>query len=567
MADLFPVCPHCGTVSGEQTDVCPSCGEDMDEREDTHIGQVINGAYAVHELIGEGAIGRVYRATQLSLKKTVAIKVLHAGFSRDEKVKKRFKREALAASRISHPNAVTVLEFGESQYDRMFLAMEFVEGRSLADELKSREPLSPVRIVDLLIQVCAALGEAHAGGVIHRDIKPENIMLVQHRAGGTQVKVLDFGIAQFQSSEDGPQDTRLTRVGHACGTPGYMSPEQARSEKLDARADLYSVGVVMYEALTGFPPFEAEAMVDLVAKHLYSNVPSFERTRPGLEVPEPLERICLKALAKKPEARFDSALAMQEALEQVRDQLEASPAAASDDLDLDDPTVVADPIAMQAAAAQTKPTDIEAEAPVKPASAKEPEVELPRLEYGTGDDLSLDEQRQWKVVSEPPEPAPAKEPEVELPRLDFDSSDELTIDRKPRWKPKLPEPSADKPEPKLRPPWEKDKVKQTEASEAPAMMLPAAKPTPAARAESRGFSLWPVIVVFLMLLGVSLFFTLRGGEDAEGAPEAAEGKTDPTLADVKAETARGERLLRGAGGDLRQEVERQATSKTKDENK
>jgi len=316
LSDLLLSCPACSKQVGEQAEYCPFCGAQLDGSVDPNIGNIINDAYAIRELIGVGAIGRVYLAEQLSLKKPVALKLLRKHFARNQEVKARFEREAMAASRLTHPNSITVIDFGESQHGNLFLVTEYIRGTAMCDLIAEDEFLEPARVTAILIQVCSALVEAHGQGVIHRDLKPENIMIIRQRDGRDLVKVLDFGIAQIQRAS-GPVLPRLTRHGLVCGTPEYMSPEQARGEDLDPRTDIYSLGVVMYEALTGELPFEAEAAMDVVSMHLHDLPdPPCER-RPEAEIPKPLQEICLMALAKDRDDRYSSALDLQQALQIV----------------------------------------------------------------------------------------------------------------------------------------------------------------------------------------------------------------------------------------------------------
>jgi hypothetical protein len=257
-------------------------------------------------------MGRVYQAQQLSLDKPVAIKVLHDHLAGDPALQKRFEREARSASALTHPNIVQVIDFGGDD-SGLFIAMELLSGRDLYQVLKSEWPFSPERIAHIVGQVLSALEEAHAKGIVHRDLKPENVILVDVRGEPDFVKVCDFGIAKavHERESDG---SAITQAGMVCGTPEYMSPEQARGESLDGRSDLYAVACMLYQLACGELPFRAETALGLVTLHLHAHpVPPSER-RPGLDLPQALEDVILCGLQKGREKRFANASQMREAL-------------------------------------------------------------------------------------------------------------------------------------------------------------------------------------------------------------------------------------------------------------
>ncbi len=309
-------CPACQAACWDSHRHCPSCGTDVStarsEPGDPYTGATLVGKYHITELIGVGAMGRVYRADHLQLDAQVAVKLLNPDVAADQQAVKRFQTEARAASRLRHPNTIQVYDFGQSDTGILFLVMELLRGRNLAQIIADEPPLSPPRLVDLLGQALAALDEAHAAGVVHRDFKPENIVVETLRTGKEHVKVLDFGIAKLR----GEADANLTSRGAVCGTPDYMSPEQIRGEELDARSDVYAAGVVLYEAMTGTRPFASDGpLIDVLMSHLNHAPQPPQQRRPDLSIPRALEQVCLKALDKNREQRFRSAAEMKLAME------------------------------------------------------------------------------------------------------------------------------------------------------------------------------------------------------------------------------------------------------------
>ncbi|AKU95886.1 Serine/threonine protein kinase PrkC, regulator of stationary phase [Labilithrix luteola] len=280
-------------------------------KESTLIGRTIAGRFAIEALVGEGAMGAVYRARQVALGTTVAVKVLHRPLNGEPSFAARFLREAQAASRIDHPSSMRVIDFGEEPDGLLYIAMEYLDGRSLASVLEESGPLPVERIVDIASQVLAALAVAHEMGVVHRDLKPENIVLLDgvddegHRHD--IVKVCDFGVAKLVESRN--SSPRVTGEGVVIGTPAYMSPEQARGEQLDTRSDLYSMGVLLFQLMTGKVPFDATTAMGTALMHVND-----EPTRPRALNPTAdgrLEEICLKAMRKNPDSRYQSARALR----------------------------------------------------------------------------------------------------------------------------------------------------------------------------------------------------------------------------------------------------------------
>jgi serine/threonine-protein kinase len=273
---------------------------------DDYIGKTIASKYRVEQMIGEGGMGKVYKATQVALDKPVVLKVLRQALLSDERTVARFEREAKAASRLNHPNSISVLDFGRSEDGALYIAMEYVHGKDLHQILSREWPLPEGRVIRVMSQVLSALADAHSAGVIHRDLKPENIMVEQRRGEADFVKVLDFGIAKIVdgSADDGPA---LTRAGFVCGTPEYMSPEQARGAQLDHRSDLYAVGVILYQLCTGMLPFDSDSAVGFATKHLTEIPPPPSKRRPDAKVSPAMERLIMRALAKNPDDRPQTA--------------------------------------------------------------------------------------------------------------------------------------------------------------------------------------------------------------------------------------------------------------------
>jgi serine/threonine protein kinase len=279
-------------------------------------GRVIAGNFRIDSLLGSGAMGNVYRAQQLSLGKPVAVKVLHAHLMSDEKLVTRFKREAKSASLLNHPHSIQIIDSGQDRDGTLYIAMELLNGRDLAQVIRDEFPLPLPRVVRIVSQVLSALEEAHAQGVIHRDLKPSNIMLLSRRDDRDFVKVCDFGIAKA-TLDEGDRAAMLTIQGLVCGTPEYMSPEQARAEAIDGRADLYSVAVILYQLVTGDVPFRGDSPVAIVSRHLVEAPVPPTRRRADLRLPHIVDDVVLRGLAKDRELRYPTAAAFREVLEGV----------------------------------------------------------------------------------------------------------------------------------------------------------------------------------------------------------------------------------------------------------
>jgi len=263
---------------------------------DANLGRHLIDQYVLVEKIGEGGMGAVYLADQPTMGRRAVVKLLHPALSRDPQVAARFNLEARAAAALNHPHIVTVYNYGALPDGVLYLAMEHLDGRDLEGTILQSGRLSPARAVHVARQICEALGEAHAHGVIHRDLKPSNVMLVTRGRDDEFVKVLDFGIAKVRG-------VALTSTGMIFGTPEYMSPEQLRGGALDGRSDLYGLGVVLFEMLTGRLPFPCETPEQSMAAHLETLPPAVSEAAPDAEVPRELEALVARLLAKDPGAR------------------------------------------------------------------------------------------------------------------------------------------------------------------------------------------------------------------------------------------------------------------------
>jgi eukaryotic-like serine/threonine-protein kinase len=296
---------------------------DADEP-DFWIGRLVDGRYRVISRLGQGGMGLVYKVEHQRMGKIAAMKVLHRDLATDKEVVKRFRREAEAVSKLTHPNTVQTFDFGTSD-GAMYLVMEYVRGEDLGTVIKRDGAMPFLRAAPLFAQICGALSEAHELGIVHRDLKPENIIVTRTKDGSDHVKVLDFGLAKLSEREEVAD---VTGRGSIVGTPYYMSPEQIRGESLDHRSDIYSLGAMMYRVITGEPPFQAQTPVGVLTKHLTDEVVPPRRRRPDLEIDTRVEAIVLRAMSKRRESRYATVDSMREDLERAREELSAAAAAA-----------------------------------------------------------------------------------------------------------------------------------------------------------------------------------------------------------------------------------------------
>src|SRR4026207_181986 len=296
-------CPKCGVEYPDATTLCPADGVALEKDPDSLVGTTLAGKYRIDARLNEGGMGTVYRGTHGLLDKTAALKAPRPSIAAHEKVVGRFSREARAASRISHPNALSVTDFGEDESGHVFLVMEFLSGKTLKQLIRDEGPLPLARVVDITRQVGDALNAAHSQGVVHRDLKSDNIMLLDTMTGD-HAEVVAFGIAKI-NEPDGVVDTNLTAPNLVIGTPQYMSPEQCSQDvEIDSRSDIYSLGVILFEMLVGHVPFSGDSPTMVMMKHLQEPVPSVLEERE--DVPASVARVVARAMAKVRDNRYQN---------------------------------------------------------------------------------------------------------------------------------------------------------------------------------------------------------------------------------------------------------------------
>jgi len=264
-------------------------------------GQKVNSRYEIIKTIGEGGMANVYLAKDTILDRNVAIKVLRGDLANDEKFVRRFQREALSASSLTHPNIVEIYDVGEDDGD-YYIVMEYIDGKNLKQMLKKRGKLTTAEVVDIMLQITSAMGVAHDGLIIHRDLKPQNILIKDDG----EAKITDFGIAMALNA------TQLTQTNSAMGSVHYFPPEQANGKGSTLKSDVYSLGIMMYELLTGTLPFRGDNAVEIALKHLKEPVPSIRVELP--ELPQSIENIIIRATAKNPKNRYSNATEMHDDL-------------------------------------------------------------------------------------------------------------------------------------------------------------------------------------------------------------------------------------------------------------
>ena len=315
-------CSNCGvptikinldTTVITPTDTDPNAAPSHSPEVDARIGLVLDSKYQLLERLGQGGMGAVYRAKRLHIGDEVAVKLLSRELVREHTAIERFRREARSAAMIRHPNVVSIHDFGDASEGKSaetYIVMELIRGESLRHLIVREGRLPPERATSLMRDICAGVGLAHRQGLLHRDLKPDNVIVSPATSSDTRenVKVVDFGLAKIRDENVSP----LTQTGMVLGTIYYMSPEQCRGEELDARADVYSLGAMLYEMLSGGPPFQSSSITGLIFKHLNETPPRF---KPELQIPPALEQTCFRALAKNPDDRQADAIALSSELQ------------------------------------------------------------------------------------------------------------------------------------------------------------------------------------------------------------------------------------------------------------
>ena len=333
-----PICHRCGYQPPEGDDqvFCPNDGlhlvaekEHRKSSRDLFLGTTVGDRYPVLGIVGRGGMGAVYRSVQPLVDREVAVKLIlpSDGAEQDDSIRQRFLREARAIAAVAHPSIVTLHDFGAEEDGTLYMVMELVRGHTLRRAI-TRRMLSPGAFVDLMLELLEAVGFAHGKGLIHRDLKPDNVMLLEEPTEHNRLKVLDFDLARLTGLDT--QGGRLTRTGAVFGTPQYMSPEQAGGIRVDERTDLYSIGVMLFEGLTGECPFDAEEPLVVLRAQIEAPVPDLPDT-----FPDEMKEVVKKALAKDQEDRYPDAASMRKALARARTGLHGD----------QDPTVRWEPLA------------------------------------------------------------------------------------------------------------------------------------------------------------------------------------------------------------------------------
>jgi eukaryotic-like serine/threonine-protein kinase len=308
------VCPECHKNFTDEVQFCPKDGLPLAKIFDKLLGTVLLGQFEIEEVIGHGAMGKVYRAKQLIIDRTVAVKVLQKKLTSDSTNILRFKREATAVAKLNHPNIIGLYLTGETEEEGLpFMVMEHVDGPTLDIIFRTQGAMEPNRMLALTKQIVSALGEAHRNNVLHRDLKPANIKILYHGTTRERVKVLDFGIAKLLHSEK--ELAKLTKTGTAIGTPAYISPEQAMGDILDPRSDLYSLGVLMFHMATGQLPFENRKGRDIISCHINDQPPNPQSINPG--IPLCIELMIMKLLQKEKMYRYQTSDELLHAVDQA----------------------------------------------------------------------------------------------------------------------------------------------------------------------------------------------------------------------------------------------------------
>jgi serine/threonine protein kinase len=311
------VCSSCGTIFEKHYDLCPVCeGKVFSvlEEEECKPGDIIDGRFNIIKILGKGGMGQVYKAYQISMDRYVAIKVLNRELAKNAESVKRFLMEAKSASKLNHPNIITLYDFGQTGTGLLYIVMELLDGIPLSKTVFEKGPLTPVRSFHILSQVCDALAEAHYQGIVHRDLKPDNVILLEKPGHENFVKVLDFGISK--SFADIPRQPEMKTSG-IIGTPEFLSPEQVQGLEIDYRADIYALGIVLYFMLSRTLPFQADKPFNVLMKHVNDPPPSILQKFPWLHISPELDDFIIKCLSKDPKKRPQSTVEFKEELSAI----------------------------------------------------------------------------------------------------------------------------------------------------------------------------------------------------------------------------------------------------------
>ena len=331
------ICAQCGAANADGARFCGGCGSaasmtfpsvaDVGPADPTSlIGREIAGRFRILAKIGEGGMGAVYRAEQISLKRTVALKLLRPEVAASPLLVRRFNAEAEAVAKLSHPNTVGIYDFGQDTDGTLFISMELIAGASLRSVVHAEAPLGIGRSLAILSQICASLIDAHAHGLVHRDLKPDNVMLQERGRQRDIARVLDFGIAKLRDDSRQSQ-LAMTQAGDMLGTPQYMAPEQIKGEAIDGRTDIYALGCILYEMVTARLPFEGPTVMSLLSKHLLDAPMPPSQRRPDLGIPKAIDDLVLSAMAKLPIARPQTMELYSEQIAQVAAMFPPAPGA------------------------------------------------------------------------------------------------------------------------------------------------------------------------------------------------------------------------------------------------
>jgi tRNA A-37 threonylcarbamoyl transferase component Bud32 len=308
------ICLICHKAVDASLSKCPDDGGDLiNTKQDKLIGETFANRYKILAIVGQGGMSTVYKAQHTYMDRIVAVKLLHPHLVSDPISVQRFQQEAKAAASLCHANIITVFDFGVTEDGLAFLVMDYLEGPSLGDLLDRSGSVPPDEAIDIFRQVLKGLSHAHRKGVVHRDLKPRNLVLAIDEDGSVQVKIVDFGIAKI-NPQDGGESQHLTQTGEVFGSPIYMSPEQCSGSTLDLRSDIYSWGCVMFEVLTGAPPFLGKNAVETMSMHVNDDPPRFKEIAPNAFIPEDLQDVVFGCLKKDPKKRYQTAAEILDAL-------------------------------------------------------------------------------------------------------------------------------------------------------------------------------------------------------------------------------------------------------------